>query len=275
MTWQKAYNYLIMKKKNYNFQDETLYPLKGTLKCEYCNHPMTTSPSRGRNGIFNYYECRNKDCGKLRIGSNKAHEQFKNILIKIQPTRKVIKLFEYMVFTEWDKVINQSKETAVKIEGHIKQLKDELKSIRKAKDDEIYTTQEAQEEAERIRQEISISEIERSEVRIEQYDNQLVREFTSQFLQNLVFLWDNLDLPKRQAFLQRVFDGNLVCTKDLKIRTATLSPSFELIQALEAQKGKNVTHLYSVPNDIMVQFIETLKGWEKLFQDISNGIALI
>lgn len=113
-------------------------------------------------------------------------------------------------------------------------------SVRKAKDDEVYTVEEAKEQADKFRQEIAITEIERSEIKIEQYNGEIVREFISQFLQNLPLLWTSLDLPKRQAFLQKVFAGNLICTEDRKIRTLKLSPSFELIGALARQKGKNV-----------------------------------
>lgn len=238
VTWQKAYNYMILKKKNYKYQDEVQYPLKGTLKCEYCLHPMTTSPSRGRNGIVYYYECKKKGCGRLRINSSIAHEQFEELLVKIQPKERIIKLFQHMVFSEWDKVINQAKEEADKLEKRIYSLRTELQSIRKAMDKGIYTTDEAIEEADRIRQEIRVLEIEKSDVKIDQYDNEIVRDFTQHFLQNLKALWDNLDLAKRQAFLQKVFEGTILCDKNKEIRTVNLAPSFKLIESLVEQNGK-------------------------------------
>jgi DNA invertase Pin-like site-specific DNA recombinase len=245
-TWQRAYQCLILKKKGYHHQDSDLYPLKGVLQCEYCNHVMTSSPSRGRNGIVHYYECKYKGCGKLRINAEKAHEYFKDLLTKIQPTDRVIKLFEHMVFSEWDTMIDQSKKTADKIDQKIVKLKEELVSIRKAKDDKIYTLEQAREEADRVQQDIVVLGIEKSEIRIEQYNTELVREFTEKFLRNLVFLWENLDLSKRQAFLQKVFLGQILCTKDKNIRTIELSPSFKLLQALSDQNGEKVP--ISIPN---------------------------
>lgn len=146
---------------------------------------MTTSPSRGRDGIVYYYECKKKDCGKLRIGADKAHKQFKQILLNIQPTERVIKLFENMVLKEWDKVINQSKLDADKLESRIQRLKNDLQSVRKARDEEIYTAEEAVEEADNIRQEIRILEIEKSDIKIEQYDTEIIKDFTNLFLKNL------------------------------------------------------------------------------------------
>lgn len=240
-TWQKAYHYLILKKKNFVYQDVEQYPLKGALKCDYCMEVMTTSPSRGGAGIVHYYECKNKKCRKLRVNAKSAHTQFMEILKRMQPTERVIKLFQHMVFTEWDKVINQATEDAERLEDRIQELKDELKSIRKAKDDKIYTVEQAKEAAEKVQQELVVLDIERSDIRIEQYNTEIVKEFTGRFLKDLTLLWDSLDLPKRQAFLQKAFDGSLICGKDRKIRTDTLSPSFKLIEALASEKGKNVT----------------------------------
>lgn len=240
-TWLKAYRYLILKKKNFNYQDEESYPLKGALKCAYCLHPMTTSPSKGKTTIVYYYECKKKGCGKLRINALKAKEQYKDLLASIKPTPRVIKLFEHMVFAEWDKVIEQTREMADGFDKKIAKLKEELTSIRKAKDDGIYTPEQAKEEADKVQQDIVILGLERSEIRIEQYNTELVKEFTNRFLSNLTFLWDNLDLPKRQAFLQKVFEGTIICGEDRKIRTQSLAPSFELIKALGDENSENVT----------------------------------
>lgn len=240
-TWKRAYNYLILKKKNFNYQDVEQYPLKGYLKCEYCGDTMTTSPSRGSKGIVNYYECKNKKCRKLRINSKSAHEQFIQILKRVQPTERVIKLFQHMVFEEWDKIINTASEEATKIEKRIEELKKELTSIRKAKDEGFYTPEQAKEEADKIQQELVVLSVEKSDVRIEQYNTEIVRQFTERFLKDLTLLWDKLDLPKRQAFLEKAFKGSLMCSKNKTIRTESLSPSFALITALASEDGKNVT----------------------------------
>lgn len=249
-TWQKAYHYLILKKKNYEYQDSTLYPLKGALRCEYCDHPMTSSPSRGSSGkLVYYYECKYKNCQKLRINAKLAHEQFEDLLSNIKPTDRVTKLFEHLVFTEWDKVIAQARKDIARYDHKINAQKNELRSIRKAKDDGTYTPDEAKEEAERVRQSIAIAEIERSDIRIQQYDREIVREFTRRFLENFPLLWNSLDLSKQQAFLYKVFEGVVICTKDKKIRTVKLSPSFELIQSLSEQNSENVSHTGLEPFD--------------------------
>ena len=242
LTWDKAHQKVIMKRKKLTYQDDILYPLKGTLKCSLCKEVMTTSPSRGRNGKVYYYECKNKkSCRKTRIVASRAHKQFIEILQNIQPSSRVLKLFNHMVFIEWDRIIKQAKGSAKKVNQQIEKLKNELTSIRKSKDERIYTVEEAKEQVENVRQELTVLEIERSDIKFEQYDAEIVRDFTKHFLRNLVRLWDLLDLAKKQELQKKIFVGGLICIDNRKIRTPELSPSFELIGRLASQNGKNVT----------------------------------
>lgn len=240
--WENAYNKVILKKKRYAYQDDTLYPLKGTIKCHLCGQIMTTCPSQGRNGKVYYYECKNKLCRKVRINAEIAHTQFNDILKQVRPSKRVIKLFSHLVFSEWDSVINQAKSAIQQIDNRIASLNNELTSIRKAKDDGIYTVNEAKEQAASIRRDISILEIEKTDIKIEQFDTEIVQSFTEYFLYNFPMLWRRLDLTKRQELQRKIFVGGIICEGLDKIRTAEMSPSFELIEAIAAQKGKNVIY---------------------------------
>jgi site-specific DNA recombinase len=240
-TWDKAYQRVVLKKKGHVYQDENLYPLKGILRCELCNNLMTTSPSQGKSKKVFYYECGNKKCRKVRINSVLAHQQFLEILTNIQPSQRVIKLFNHMVFTEWDRVINQTRDASEELEKRIFNLKQELISIRKAKDDGIYTLEEAKEQAEKMRQEITVLEIERSDMKLEQYNSEIIREFIEHFFTNLEKLWEILDLAKKQTLQRKIFIRDLICLKSKQIRTPELSPSFQLIEALATENGENVT----------------------------------
>jgi predicted nuclease with TOPRIM domain len=153
-----------------------------------------------------------------------------------------------MVFLNWDNVIEQSKQDVDNYDQRIQTLKDDLKSVRKAKDEGMYTLEQAKAEADEIQQKLTVLEIERSEIRIEQYNTEVVKEFSERFMRNLPLLWDNLDLPKRQALLSKVFQGTIIAGKDKIIRTSKLSPSFELIQSLAEEKGENVSQLGSAWN---------------------------
>ena len=237
--WQQAYHKVILKKKNYSYQDDTIYPLKGTLRCDLCNHQMTTSPSTGNSGKVYYYEC--GGCRKVRIQANKAHEQFEIILRSIKPSPIVVKLFTNSVISNWDRVIKESERQASDIDSKIKSLKNELRNIRKAEERGTYSTEEAIEETAEVRKEIAILKIERSDIRIEQYNAEIVREFIEQFFMNFDQLWDRLGIVKKQALQNKIFPNGILCLKSKEIRTNELSPSFQLIEALGSEKGENVT----------------------------------
>ena len=240
-TYDAAFNKIILKNKKHTYHDVALYPLKGLLKCNLCGHPMTTCPARGRNRVVYYYECRNKSCRKLRINKDLAHKYYLQLLKSIQPSQRVIKLFAQMVLNEWDKIINDSKIEAERIAKRISSLKKEMTSIRKTLDKGIYTDIEAKEEAEKIRQEIAILEIERSDVRIEQYDGEIVKEFINHFFMNIDALWEKLDLIKKQSLQHIIFPKGIVLTENKEIRTVELSQSFKLIHELKSQEVLNVT----------------------------------
>src|SRR5690606_27333037 len=138
----------------------------------------------------------------------------------------------------------------------IQTLKDDLKSVRKAKDEGMYTLEQAKAEADEIQQKLTVLEIERSEIRIEQCNTEVVKEFSERFMRNLPLLWDNLDLPKRQALLSKVSQGTIIAGKDKIIRTSKLSPSLELIQSLAEEKSENVApHLWN-PNRIISDLVK-------------------
>lgn len=241
LTWDKAYQLVILKKNKYHFQDEDLYPLKGSLKCAECGKPLTTSPCQGKTKTFYYYECRNKECSRPRVTTSDANEKFLDLLSSIKPTPQVMKLFDHLVFLEWDEIINETQKQAEAIESQIAKFKDELKRIVKSVDTGLLTESEGKEQAQEARKNILLLEISRSDIRIEQYNKVIVREFTEHFLLNLDKLWPILDLPKRHALLSKVLPNGLLCDKKRNFRTLELSPSFNLIQSLTAGKGENVT----------------------------------
>lgn len=240
-TWETAYNKVILKKKRFKYHDVARYPLKGTIHCEECGQVMSTCPSRGTNKIYYYYECKNKKCRKTRINSDQAHKQFVEILQFVKPEELVLDVFHKLVFTDWDKIVNQTREALEKVEQRLAYYKDELKNVRQAKDDGIYTKDEAKEEAEKVRQEILILKLEKSEIKFIQYDAEVVKNFSIHFMNNLDRLWERYSLPKQQLLQQKIFPNGITCALDGKIRTNGLSPSFELIKTLNEQKGENVT----------------------------------
>ncbi len=196
---------------------------------------------KGRNGHHFYYECHNKACAKKeRIDIDGAHKQFLELLDRIQPSQRTLKLFNQLVFDEWDTTIENAQREATLKSDQIAKLEAKLTSIAESNSKGILNDEEAMARAEETRRDIAVLKIERSDIRIEQYDTEAVKNFTESFSTNLSRLWVGLDLSQKQAFQVEVFPKG-VLAKDWKIRTAELSQSFALIEALSNENFDLVT----------------------------------
>jgi site-specific DNA recombinase len=236
LTWNKAYSVIFGNKRKHSIQDSNLFPLKGLIRCHICGSKMTSSNPSGRPKTYLHYECGNSKCRKIRINVEKVHPLFIRRLSKLKPSEDVLKIFLATVMKDWNEIIESSAKQALAVESKIKTLRTELKSVRKAKDDGIYTVEEAKLEAQRIREEIIVLEMERSDHRIEQYNAKKVQNFTHCFLLNLDKLWVKLDLPKKKALQNAIYPNGITVDKK-EIRTADLSPFFSTIQSLKTNKS--------------------------------------
>lgn len=236
-TWRRANTNLFGKRK-YKFQDVELFPLKGIIVCGVCGHPMTTSNPRSK---FQYYECKKKGCVKQqRLLNDRAEKQFIALLQSIKPSQEVLKLFNHLVFSEWDKTIQSQKQIIEQYNTKISGLEDEISyhSISSAKG--ILKEEEANNLIEKARVEIASLKMERGDLKIDKYDSEITRNFTEAFLNNLDQFWLRLDLAKKQLLQCMIFPKGILC-QDMQIRTDALSPSFEYMQQLKLQNSPLVT----------------------------------
>ena len=240
---EKAFYNTLRKKRMLRHQDSNLFPLKGLLRCVNCDHPMTSSNPKGRGKNYLCYECHKKECKhQERIGLEEAGEQFLSILSSLKPSKRVLLLFNKMVFVEWDKTIEIAKKEAKLKDEEIEKLEGKLTVIAESNSKGILNDEEAKKRAEDVRRDLTVLKMERSDVRIEQYNTEAVRNFTENFFNNLKNLWLELDLPQKQALQSQIFPKGVVC-QNKEIRTTELSPSFELINALKDENFDLVTPL--------------------------------
>lgn len=238
-TWKKANVALFHKKGNkYTYQDNKMYPLKGLLKAETTGRNLTSSNPTGKTKKHFYYE---RD--GVRLTTKKAHQEFRLLLSQVKPNKRVLKLFEEMVFGEWDKQIGYAKNTINNYDKRINTLKNEIKRISRSREEGIYTLDEAKTEAESIRAEIVVLEVEKSDVTVHKHDIELVKNFTKYFLLNLDRFWNLVDLPMKQIVQKKIFPKGLLITENKEIRTPELSPLFELIKVLNEENSSLVSHL--------------------------------
>lgn len=236
--WRRANVNLFGKRSVYKYQDLEDYPLKGLLKCGVCGHIFTTSNPRGK---FRYYECKQHKCAKQqRILTDRAEKQFILLLRSIKPNNMIMKLFNYSVFSEWDKEIEFQKQQINKFQAEIKKLEDLITGYSISENKGLLTQDEALKRINEARTKITVLKIEMGDVKIEHYDSEITKNFTEVFLSNLDKLWLKLNLTKKQLLQNKIFPNGLTC-QNQTIRTDALSPSFEYIQQLKQQNSPLVT----------------------------------
>lgn len=239
--WEKAFYNTLGNKRMLKHQDSNIFPLKGILRCANCNHPMTSSNPKGRIKHYLSYECHQKNCTiHERINIDPAHEQFLAILASLKPSKRVLRLFSELVFMEWDESIASLKREAELKEKQIESMETELTNIAKSNSKGILNDDEAIQRADKVRNEIAVLRVERSDVKIDEYDTEAVKTFTEAFLTNLDRFWKELDLPQKQVLQSQIFPAGVLCQNKI-IRTTNISRSFELIQALANQNSDYVT----------------------------------
>ena len=95
------------KHPQYNTKREEL-PLRGFLKCRVCEHTMTGSASRSRNGSRHFYYHCNK-CRKTRHKAELVNDAVQGLLTKLTVKTEVQKLYKEIVKIVYENEIKDNK----------------------------------------------------------------------------------------------------------------------------------------------------------------------
>jgi site-specific DNA recombinase len=77
------------------------FPLRVFVSCGECGVPVTGSWSKGRNNRYSYYRCRNSQCKKMNIRTDKLEEQFVDFIRSLSPESGYLPLFREIVTQVW------------------------------------------------------------------------------------------------------------------------------------------------------------------------------
>ena len=155
-----------------------------------------------------------------------------------------MKLFNNLVFGEWESVIEKTESEIGKIDEKIRDLTQEIRNTTASNNKGILSDDEAKLQVQNIRVELATLELQRADISVEKYDTKRISGFTMFFLGNLNQVWNICDLPKKQALQNRIFQNGLLVdgtSQNSYIRTGELSPCFELINALNSDDSVMVT----------------------------------
>jgi site-specific DNA recombinase len=185
-------------------RDHPNFPLRRFVRCGVCRTPFTGSSPRGRSKTYAYYTCR-RHCPGICAPKTLLEGQFIDLLESLQPKAEYLKLFRAVVLDCWSDQLKASRDIVARLDTRVEDLERQIRKfhqafvIEKSIDSESY-----QEMRDRLRGELTVVKIERSEARIEETDVEGILAFAEHMIGNAAALWINASAADRLA-LQRAF----------------------------------------------------------------------
>ena len=136
------------------------FPLRGLVRCEACDRPLTGSWSKGRaGGYYAYYHCQ-PQCRATNVNKVALEGQFVELLAELQPSAGYMRLVTEHVLTVWRARRQESRSVAATAEHRVQTAQQRLDRLDDAFlfaqtiDQDTYTRQR-----DRLRQELATARL--------------------------------------------------------------------------------------------------------------------
>ena len=217
------------------------FPLRNLIMCSYCKAPLTGSWSTGRNRRYGYYHCRTKDCKFGNIKKDVLESQFIRTLKNLQPSDKIIELFNQVVIDVWKQKQKDKLELVKKLEIDIKKLKDKKKNIAEfvikgTFDDETY-----KEFKNEIDGKIALKTMQLNELSVNYDDIGSCINHCTYFLSNIAKLWITSNINLKVKFQNIIFPEGAIYNNGT-IDIDKISTIFKVLQVKDAEESTLVDH---------------------------------
>lgn len=247
------------KRANENF------PLRGLLRCNLCNKPITASMSTGKGGgKFGYYRCVHNH---LNVPAAAVHERFLKLLDRLQPSMERMALVRQVFKRVWQERHNRSDtrvKTLMKQKTAIKEKRVKLLETRVsghlALDD--YAEFNA-----RLNTELAAVESELHLAQSQEIDIDVALDWAERLLWNTRNLWVDSELAAKQKLQNVLFPHGLVLSKEAIWNTVSGS-FYSFLGADEAEESALASHLNTNWN----QFIAWINALRSVLPDAGRRI---
>ncbi len=223
-----------VKTKSFNAE----FPLRGLIHCDKCNHPLTGSASRGRNGKHYYYHCNH--CHKVRVRVDEIDRRMREIFGELtisNPAKKIYTLMLKQILSDETTIKKRPKD---KIENEISQLKIRMNKLEDGFADGQISADVLNNTSNRYKQEI---ETLKKEIEFNKHDLSLYQQYLNtavDLLSDLALFCQKADISVKRKLLGSIFPENLFFSKE-KSRTARINEAVRLILTTSKAFGQQKT----------------------------------
>ena len=213
------------------------FPLKGLVRCEECGRSLTASWSKGRNGRYAYYHCW-RQCRAVNVTRAKLEGLFVDELERLQPTAGYMRLVKELVLRAWQKRKAEVGDDAAEAERKAKAIQQRLDRL-----DEAFIYAQAidletyERQRDRLRQELTLTQIDRHAVEIEKLDVEGILAFAERVLPRASDLWVQASLDQKQRLHQLFFPDGVVFDGKQFVRTGITANAFSYLSAAESSQN--------------------------------------
>lgn len=208
------------------------FPLKSFIICGQCYRNLTAGWFQGKRKKYPYYVCQSR-C--FNISKYKLEDQFIEILEKLQPSQKVLKLFKLIIVD----VYKERRKDYISIYNRMKKELDNLekkkKRINEMAVDGFFDKEEYKNQIQNVNTEIQVKTIEMNENKIDTLDIDNLLNFAQYFLSNTSKLWINADIETKIKIQKIIFTDKLIYDGN-KYQTPLISPLFSYLQEISDPK---------------------------------------
>lgn len=216
------------------------FPLRGFIACGECGHTMTANWSKGRNGRYPYYLCRNRECkcnGKS-IRRAEVEGAFEKLLEGMRPGVALFEVFKVMFDDLWNARLSLNKSKRA-------QLRKEQETLEKKSSALIARLVDAGSETLIKAYEEEIKVVERKKLLVMEKIEKMRQPRTNHrdtyrtaldFLSNPLNLWHSDRLEDKRAVLKLAFSDKIQYVRGSGFRTAPIAQPFLLTEQLAGDK---------------------------------------
>jgi site-specific DNA recombinase len=213
------------------------FPLRGFVRCGFCDKALTASVSRGRGGQYSYYHCMKKN--HVRVRAEKLEADWLALLDRTQPKpgkeHAVLRIFQL----EWEAANASSESAAV-----VKAIKERLADLERQKANLLHLGQmgsltgaDFDEPFRKVKDKIHATQEQLAIATEDDVDVGTAIDFMIHLFWNSGTLWETSNLETRQGLQKAIFPSGLKYSDDTGFGTAL--SDFYTVVSEQPMRGEN------------------------------------